>query len=197
VDGKRESGKALSARVVVSDSDVREGGWIAVDLAAYEGVASAAASFARPQATQEPPWRSAGAADEKALIKARLVAWAERLRNREERGPEEAASSGRRVAATPPAIRRIPALDIVTLDRRSIRLRKAPAARLLAAPVEPTEILPPPPKPRRFSSRRARFLLLGMAAAYLVTGLVHSFARSKSPRAIVVPATADGRSVIT
>ena len=72
MDGKRESGKALSARVVVSDSDVREGGWIAVDLAAYQGFASAAASFARPQATQEPPWRSAGAADEKALIKARL-----------------------------------------------------------------------------------------------------------------------------
>jgi hypothetical protein len=68
----------------------------------------------------------------------------------------------------------------------------------LAGPAQAQAILSlKVPVRRPFGSRRARFLLLGMAAAFVVTGLLHSYARWKPARVIVIPATADGGSVIT
>jgi hypothetical protein len=225
VDGERDFVKAPGVGVVVSDGEIGSG-WIAVDLAAYKALAPGRVDFAQADCRREAGPARIGSeepitdAGEKALIKARLLAWAERLRSAEPR------------PASLPAPRSVPAPDIVTLDRRSIRLRKAAPAPLplrppLAAraqrralsappaaraqrpapvappqapppPLEPTEILPPlPSKKRPFSSRRARVFLLAMAAAYFVTGLVHSLARWKPGRVIVIPATADSRSVIT
>jgi hypothetical protein len=191
---------------VVFGPEVAESGWVAIDLAAYEGLTNSTRAFAAPPAHNEPVAAAEaseptiGGADEKALFKTRLMAWAERLRTPEQRGGSEISQRSPEPSfeLAPAPARRIPELDIVKVERKSIGLARPPAVRLLAAPAGAAEILPPAfLKPRLFRSRRARFLLLGMAAAYLVTGLVHSLARWKPGRVIVVPATIDDRTVIT
>jgi hypothetical protein len=203
VDDQQNSAAASGAGVVVVGSELAESGWVTVDLAAYDGLAARGAFAPRP-ARSEPAafnelWRPQnGGEGEKALVKARLVAWAERLRTH---GPDRGSEVSKDFAGlspdfAPPA-RRIPGPDIVVIERRSMRARAAPV-RLIAAPAGAASAPPAaPPKPRLFRSRGGRFLLLGMATAYLITGLVHSLARWKPSRVIVVPATIDGRTVIT
>jgi hypothetical protein len=187
---------------VALHSEVPESGWVIVDLTAYEALATFApqAAGAGSGTPSEPSPAPPDGLDEKAIIKARLVAWAERLRAGETVGrsgrPEASPEAALELGAV--AVRRVPQPDIITVDRKAIRRARAPGLRLLAAPARADDVLPAAPlKPGIFRSRRMRLLLLGLAAAYLVTGLAHSFARWKPGRVIVVPSTIDGRTVIT
>jgi len=206
VDGQQNHSGAPCKGVAVRASEVPESGWVVIDLAGYEALASSKPSLApRPAcAGSGTPGEASPAPseqpDEKALIKARLVAWAGRLRASETVGQSKAseASPEPTVEIAKVAVRRVPDSDIIAVAGKAIRLASAPALRLLATPAQAHDVSPSAPsKPRLLRSRRMRFVLLGLAAAYLVTGLAHSLARWKPGRVIVVPATADSRTVIT
>jgi hypothetical protein len=210
VDRQPKPAGAPSGRVAVIESEVAESGWVSIDLAGYEVIArSSPARFEAPAGSAEPaasaPPLAAAAPipdpePDKALVKARLVAWVERLRAEAER-PHQAgdppAEPEPALQALPP--RRIPGPDVIKIDRKPRGAGPRPeAVRLVAVPESGGgEAFRPGGRPSLLRSRRFRILLLGLAAAYLVTGLVHSLARWKPARVIVVPATADGRSVIT
>jgi hypothetical protein len=204
VDGQPKVSDARSGRVIVVDSEIAESGWLTVDLALYEAIPRppGAPQFERPAAPAKPESSPARTADteQQAFIRARLVAWAGRLRARETTPPDGHPNPAPDHAPDPPVapLRRVPRPDIIKIDRKPIRALTPPgSARLLAAPAMADEGTSGSAGKPRSRSRRVRILLLALAAAYLVAGLAHSLTRLKPTRAIVVPATADDRTVIT
>jgi hypothetical protein len=211
VDSQQRPWGALSGRLVVAESEIAESGWVPVDLAAYEAIPPAA-PVTKPEPALEigpEPVPEAGDADARAAIQARLVAWAERVRGggavAENGDPEPRAEAA--PMELPEPIRRVPHCDIIKIERKAsralVRAQTRAPVRLQARlprvrPIHvPEPVAAPRDAPRPKRSLRLRIVLLALAAVYVLAGLTHAYARWKSNRVIVVPATADSSTVIT
>jgi hypothetical protein len=153
-------------------------GWVAVDLPSSR-------SFIGVDAVRQPPAPSAPVSDDKAIVRARIAFWVERLRAPER--PIQVDPSGVRPGRSE---RRVPAADVVRVGRKLIGKVATPEPRMIAGKRR---------EHGRFrvgSTRLIRLILLAFAAGYFVGGVAHSVGRMKPSRVIEVPAPL-GVTVIT